>query len=72
MYSAHQYAAKHGVVLESDYPYTGVDGTCDKSKTTFSVNKGAKYVTKRKEAALLQAIYEQPISIGIEADKTVF
>ena len=68
MYKAHVYAGDNGVVLESDYPYTAQDGTCDKTKTRFSVNKGAKYVTKRKEAALLQAISEQPISIGIEAD----
>jgi KDEL-tailed cysteine endopeptidase len=72
-YLAVQYAAKNGLELESDYPYTAQDGSCkyDKSKTT-QVASDYKYVTPKNANALKTALVAQPVSVLIEADQDVF
>jgi C1A family cysteine protease len=72
-YLAVEYAAKNGLELESDYPYTAEDGDCkyDKSKTT-QVAGGYKFVTADSTDALKTALVAQPVSVLIEADQDAF
>lgn len=62
-----------GQELESAYPYKGVDGTCKASKTkakTFvkSYNNVKAYSADQLKAAIAQG----PVSVTIEADRSVF
>merc|ERR1712127_383325 len=71
-----KYVEEHGLCTESAYPYTsgeGVRGTCKSSKCTTAVKvKGFKDVPSKDEDALKTAVATQPVSIAIEADKSVF
>jgi cathepsin L len=73
MDKAFQYVEKNGLALESDYKYTGSDGSC-KSFTAAPYTKisGFKDVAQRNEAALKTAVASQPVSVAIEADTQVF
>ncbi len=57
-----------GLTTESNYPYEGVDGTCSKRKAAAKAAAIAGYedVPANNEAALLQAVARQPVSVGIE------
>ncbi|XP_047316363.1 low-temperature-induced cysteine proteinase-like [Impatiens glandulifera] len=63
-----------GIDTEQDYPYLGIDGTCD------TYRKNAKVVTIddyedvpiNDENALLKAVANQPISVAIEAGGRAF
>jgi len=62
------------VCTEDSYPYQGADGTCKTSCTT-GIPKGG--VTGLKDVAhdeqsMMSAVAQQPVSIAIEADKSVF
>jgi C1A family cysteine protease len=75
MDNAFQYVEKNGLALESDYKYTGADGTCQSSKHTaapYSKISGFKDVAQKNEAALKTAVASQPVSVAIEADTQVF
>ena len=72
MLTALEWAAKHKVVTESSYPYTGKDGTCKAKTGDYQANRSAASVTRNSQSALMSAIKDQPISVGIEADKLVF
>jgi C1A family cysteine protease len=63
----------HGAELETDYPYTARDGTCkwSSSKAQFEVT-GYKNVPSNSVSALKAAIAQQPVTVTIEADKSVF
>merc|ERR1719215_1990014 len=65
---AFTYAQSNGMERESDYGYTGRNGTCsfDQSKI---IDKVASYTTvpKADSDALKNAVAQQPISIGINA-----
>jgi len=67
------YVAQNPQELTSAYPYTARDGTCrfDKSQGKVSVT-GVKTVTAGSSSALLDAIAQQPVSVTVEADKSVF
>jgi KDEL-tailed cysteine endopeptidase len=72
-YLAVQYAAKNGLELETDYPYTAQDGTCQYNKAkTHQVASDYAYVTPKSVNALKTALVTQPVSILIEADQDVF
>jgi len=73
MESALQYAADFGVELESVYPYTAVDGTCqyDASSVVFK-NTAYVEVTASSDSALQAAVDLQPVSVAVEADQDVF
>jgi len=60
-----------GLGSESSYPYTARDGTC---RDVASVSTISRYtdVAQGSEAALMQALQSQPISIAIEADQSSF
>jgi cathepsin L len=68
---AFAYAEKHGLALESEYPYTARDGTC-KQKTGGVEVSGYKDVTPDSIDALKSAIATQPTSVTIEADQYCF
>jgi len=73
MTDALTYAAQNGIEQESEYPYTGEDGTCTfNSSLAIQTNNGYYNVTIQSQTQLLAAIVQQPISIGIEADQLAF
>ncbi|KAE9461942.1 hypothetical protein C3L33_06151, partial [Rhododendron williamsianum] len=58
-----------GLTTRDNYPYMEQDGTC---KSENSYERAAKItgyedVPKNSEQALLQAVYYQPVSVGIDA-----
>ena len=59
--------------LESDYAYTGRNGTCAESSYTGQFSStGYVQVTANSQSALHASIQAGPTSIAIEADKRVF
>ncbi|XP_030532066.1 cysteine proteinase COT44-like isoform X1 [Rhodamnia argentea] len=58
-----------GIETEQDYPYTGVDGTCDASVVNSKVVTidGYEDVPAFDERALKKAVAHQPVSVAIEA-----
>uniref|UniRef100_A0A5B6ZEN8 Putative low-temperature-induced cysteine proteinase-like n=1 Tax=Davidia involucrata TaxID=16924 RepID=A0A5B6ZEN8_DAVIN len=56
-----------GIDTESDYPYTGVDGTCNTAKEEIkAVTIDGYEDIDEEESALLCAVIKQPISVGID------
>lgn len=71
---AFNYYETNDAVLEENYSYTAMNGTCmydSDAKTNVEVNS-YKMVTANSSAQTKAAIIVQPISVSIEADKTVF
>jgi len=64
----------HGITTESNYPYTARDGTCNKQKTSMvsATISGFRDVPTNSELALMTAIAQQPVSIAVEADQSIF
>ncbi|CAN8306131.1 unnamed protein product [Cochlearia groenlandica] len=62
-----------GLVLQTDYPYTAVQGTCDqeKSKNKVVTIQGFKKVAQ-DETSLEIAVAQQPVSVGIDAGGFIF
>jgi len=73
MYKAFNYVADHGIVLETDYPYTAVDGKCNipANATTFLIS-GYRNVTANTSDALKSAVAKNPVSVGVQAASSVF
>ena len=69
MDSAFQYIEKNPLEMESDYPYTAMDGTC-KYVTAKGVGKVAAFtdVTPNSAAQLKAALAKGPVAVAIEAD----
>jgi len=63
-----------GSEAEESYEYTGTTNACTykKSKVVNHCVKGQKELPPHNTAALVSAINKQPVSISIEADKSVF
>ena len=62
-----------GITTEAAYPYTAADGTCQAAgKPVAATLSGFKDVTPNSETALLTAIAQQPVSVAVEADQSVF
>jgi C1A family cysteine protease len=73
MDNAFKYVAAEGIELESTYPYTAQDGTCQyKSGETKFKNTGFKDVTANQPDQLQAAVAQHPVSIAIEADQSCF
>ena len=70
---AFQYIEKNPLELESDYPYTAVDGTC-KYVASKGVGKVASFqdVSPNQAAQLKAALNKGPVSVAIEADQYSF
>merc|ERR1712061_147249 len=69
-------AKKHALCTEDSYPYKAKGGTCKASSCTVGIAMGGvtgyKDVTANSEQAMMSALNQQPVSIAIEADKSVF
>ncbi len=63
-----------GLTLETTYPYTAADGTCNKDLLTHHelTIDGFEDVPKDDELALQKAVAHQPVSVAIEADQRSF
>lgn len=77
MDNAFQWVESNGIASEAAYPYTsggGTTGSCRTSKELSPVVKisGFTDVTPDSPSALMSAVAQQPVSIAIEADKSVF
>lgn len=60
-----------GLMREEDYPYQGVDGTCNAINENTSLQgkiTGYERVPTNNEAALLMAVVKQPVSVTIDAE----
>ncbi|KAL6130476.1 hypothetical protein ACLB2K_068855 [Fragaria x ananassa] len=69
MENAFDYIRKYGITTQKDYPYTGSDGTCNKSKQKKSGVKigGYETVPENDEKSLQAAVAHQPVSVAIDA-----
>lgn len=62
-----------GITTEDAYPYTAADGTCQAAgKPVAATLSGYKDVAANSEVALETAIVQQPVSVAVEADQSVF
>ncbi|KAF8409033.1 hypothetical protein HHK36_005105 [Tetracentron sinense] len=59
----------HGLTTEANYPYKGVDESCNTNKAaSHAANiNGYQDVAANSEQALLMAVAKQPVSVAIEA-----
>jgi len=74
MDSAFQYAEGVAVATESSYPYTARDGSCKSSYTTAIPRGGVNgyHDVSRSTSSLQSALVQQPVSVAIQADQSVF
>jgi cathepsin L len=69
---AYQYVIDNdGICSESNYSYTGTDGTCHSCQPVAQIN-GYVNVTSNSAQALRAALAQQPVSVVIEADQLAF
>ncbi|KAI4333861.1 hypothetical protein L6164_018618 [Bauhinia variegata] len=63
-----------GISTETNYPYQGVDGTCNTNKEAniAATIKGYEDVPANDEQALQKAVANQPISVAIDASGSDF
>jgi C1A family cysteine protease len=71
MDAAFTYTESNPLQLESDYPYTGQDGTCQKGNGVVS-STGHTDVAPNDRAQLKAAVAQTVVSIAIEADQYAF
>lgn len=64
----------HGITTEDDYPYKARDGTCNGGEAAHHVVTVTDYhdVSPNNADQMQQAVSQGPVSIAIEADKSVF
>ena len=72
MTTALQYVVDNGIPLESDYPYTAMDGTCKTGVATAFQPTSWQALQKNNLQGFVIATSIQPISIGIEADEILY
>lgn len=69
------YTASVNLEQEAKYPYTAIDtATCNSAaeKSGMKVNTGSSDVPSNDNVELMNAIYKQPVSVGVEADDWQF
>jgi len=64
MNNAFNYVKDHGIVHETDYPYKGVHGSCQKNGGTFKISG---HTSANGCSNLVNALNGRPISIGVDA-----
>jgi len=73
---AFAFAQKNAMCTEESYSYTGRAGSCEASSCKVAIPvhgvTGFKDVTPNSMQAMMEAVSQQPVSIAIEADKSVF
>jgi len=74
-YTSHAitYVAQNGIQLETDYPYTAKNGTCQFDQTK-AVKVGGRYsfITPMSTEKLKTALMNSPVSVLIQADEDAF
>nr|CAB3483993.1 unnamed protein product [Digitaria exilis] len=63
-----------GLTTESNYPYTGSDGTCNSNKASNDAAsiKGYEDVPANDEASLRKAVANQPVSVAVDGGDNLF
>merc|ERR1719199_1086206 len=78
---AFEFLQGHSLCLEESYPYTQAAGVCkmdswEDSSCTVGIPKGSVTgyydVPSDDTNALMEAVAQQPVSVGIEADQMAF
>ena len=70
---AFQYVEHNALETEEEYSYDGSDDSCTFNSSLGVVKiSGYEDVPPNNQIALKEAVAQQPVSIAIEADKTVF
>jgi len=75
MDNAFQYIIQNGGLdTEKDYPYKGVDGTCNRAKLNQKIVSidGYEDVPPNSETDLMKAVTKQPVSVAIQANQRAF
>lgn len=75
MDDAFQYIHNNGgITTEANYPYTATDGTCNTAKAAQVVATVSTFtdVPTNSDAALMNAVAQQPVSVAVEADQNSF
>ena len=76
MDNAFTFAELNAICTERSYPCKALAGTCTVSSCTTRIPKGgvtgSKDCTVDSEKALMSTLKQQPVSIAIETDKSVF
>jgi C1A family cysteine protease len=76
MDAAFTYLETHKLCAEDSYSYKAAQGTCNVSSCTVGIPSGRvsgfKDVPTQDTNALMEAVAQQPVSIGIEADQNSF
>ena len=71
MDDAFEYVMDNGICSEEEYAYTAKKGTCEECETIVTVS-GCSDVEPKNEVILKNAVYQQPVSVAIEADTKEF
>ncbi|KAM0890413.1 hypothetical protein ACQ4PT_027055 [Festuca glaucescens] len=63
-----------GFTIETNYPYTGTDGTCNSNRASSSASsiKGHEDVLANDEASLQKAVTAQPVSMALDGRDDLF
>jgi len=73
---AFAYAEQNAICTEESYGFKGIEGTCEASKCAIGIPKGSvtgfKDVATEDANALMEAVAQGPVSVGIDADSDVF
>ncbi|CAG9333163.1 unnamed protein product [Blepharisma stoltei] len=71
---AFEFIMKNGITLESNYPYAGVQGTCNTTAEQLIAANITNYVNVQTEnpTALQSAVAQQPVSVAVEANQYVW
>ncbi|KAJ1393974.1 Peptidase C1A, papain C-terminal [Sesbania bispinosa] len=69
MDNAFDYIQNNGIASETDYPYQGMDETCQNDVTAVAQINGHVDVPPNSEEQLQQAVAMQPVSVAIEASR---
>jgi cathepsin L len=72
MDQAFQYVVANGLATDHEYPYTATGPNACKSETSVMTITGFSDVPANSETALMSAIVQQPVSVAVEADQSVF
>jgi C1A family cysteine protease len=73
MDQAFQYVVSSGLTTDAAYPYTATGpNTCKNTSRPVVTLSGFKDVPQNSEVALMTAVVQQPVSVAVEADQSVF
>lgn len=72
MDTAFKFIVDNGLTTESAYPYQAADGTCNNGASAAAQITNYEDVPQNNEDALLQAVVNQPVSVGIDGSDMNF